>query len=119
MAACLLFVFGALIEYSAVNVMYRKDKLTQDKLEAEQKRRERMLQMRNNFHDQQNHGECADYSDTEKMFMESTDHEVNLYMYVLNHINCCIWTSFSCKPKDVLGSINQAKSILCHQVLSY
>ena len=75
MAACLLFVFGALIEYSAVNVMYRKDKLAQEKLEAAQKRRE-MQQMRNNI--DHHGGDCGDFSDTEKMFMEHANDEVSI-----------------------------------------
>ena len=75
MAACLLFVFGALIEYSAVNVMYRKDKLAQEKLEAAQKRRE-MQQMRNNI--DHHGGDCGDFSDTEKMFMEHANDEVGI-----------------------------------------
>ena len=71
MAACLLFVFGALIEYSAVNVMYRKDKLAQEKLEAAKKRREQRNHVLDN---------CGDYSDTEKMFVENANNdEVCLY----------------------------------------
>ena len=83
MAACLLFVFGALIEYSAVNVMYRKDKIAQEKLEAAQKRRE-MQQMRNNV---DHHGDCGDYSDTEKMFMEHANDEVGIRLSC--RLCCC------------------------------
>ena len=92
MAACLLFVFGALIEYSAVNVMYRKDKIAQEKLEAVQKRRE-MQQMRNNI---DHHGDCGDYSDTEKIFMEHANDEVGIR---LSCRLCCCQRLFY--PSDV------------------
>ena len=91
MAACLLFVFGALIEYSAVNVMYRKDKIAQEKLEAAQKRRD--MQQRNNI---DHHGDCGDYSDTEKMFMEHANDEVGIRLV---RRLCCRHRLFD--PSDV------------------
>ncbi len=112
MAACLLFVFGALIEYSAVNVMYRKDKMRQDKAEAAQKRRDmremrEMYQMRNSG-DPHNPDPLADYSDTEKMFIENANDEVlwNWCSWQTLINSCCdFWYFVLCacvEPSDVL-----------------